>query len=108
MTGNEMNVTRATGRLPGVDIEIVHRPAAQGQSEQISIHLTATPAVEAFGRALETANPFALWTQTMQLAWMPYWGPWLETMRALSAPWMQLPWFPNDGSAPSAPRSPRE
>ncbi len=104
MTGNELDVTRATGRLPGVDIEIVHRPAGQGRGEQISIQLTATPSFEAFGRALETANPFALWTQAMQLAWMP----WMETMRALSAPWMQLP-FPNETSPSRAARgSPRK
>jgi hypothetical protein len=63
--------TRATGRLPGVDIEVVHRPALQGRGEQISIQLTATSSFEAFGRAMKTADPFTFWAQTAQLAWIP-------------------------------------
>jgi hypothetical protein len=34
------------------------------------------PSFEAFGRALEAANPFVLWAQAAQLAWLP----WLETL----------------------------
>jgi hypothetical protein len=51
--------TRATARLPGLDIEIVHRRSPEGDAEQISINLRAVPSFEAFGRFLETANPFA-------------------------------------------------
>ena len=44
--------TRATARLPGLEIEIVHqRPSPDG--EQISIHLRAAPSFEAFGQWLE-------------------------------------------------------
>jgi hypothetical protein len=51
--------TRATVRLPGLDIEIMDRRAVDGDAEQISINLRAAPSFEALGRALELANPFA-------------------------------------------------
>jgi hypothetical protein len=51
--------TRATARLPGLEIEIVHRQSPGGSGgEQISIKLRAVPSFEGFGRFLETANPF--------------------------------------------------
>jgi hypothetical protein len=50
--------TKATARLPGLNIEIVHRRSPSGDAEQISIHLQAMPSFEAFGRFLEDANPF--------------------------------------------------
>lgn len=104
MTRGELDhETRATGRLPGVDIEVVHRPAAQGRGEQISIHLTATPSLEAFGRTMEAANPFAFWAQTVQLAWMP----WLEAMRMLSTPWLQVPPLSGESAPSSLASGPR-
>ena len=75
-------VTRATARLPGLDIEIVHRRVIEGDAEQISINLRAAPSFEAFGRALEAANPFAFWAQGVQLAWLS----WLEATRVLTRP----------------------
>jgi hypothetical protein len=72
----ETGATRATARLPGLDIEIMHRRAVEGHAEQISINLRAVPSFEAFSRALEAANPFAFWAQAMQLAWQP----WLEAL----------------------------
>jgi hypothetical protein len=86
----EMGTTRATARLPGLDIEIMHRRAVEGDAEQISINLRAAPSFEAFGRALELANPFAFWAQAAQLAWLP----WLETARTLALPWPLVPWLP--------------
>ncbi len=87
MTRGELDhETRATGRLPGVDIEVLHRPAAQGRGEQISIQLTASSSFETFSRAMQTADPFTFWAETLQLAWMP----WVEAMRTLSTPWMQF------------------
>ena len=56
----EDNTTRATARLPGLNIEIIHRRSLNDEAEQISINLQAMPSFEAFGRFLETANPFAL------------------------------------------------
>jgi hypothetical protein len=70
----ETDTTRATARLPGLDIEIMHRRAVEGDGEQISINLTAVPSFEAFGRALDVANPLAFWAQGAQLAWLS----WLE------------------------------
>ena len=78
----EDNTTRATARLPGLDIEIIHRRSLNNEAEQISINLQAMPSFEAFGRYLETANPFALWAQAVQLAWLP----WLNVTRSVSLP----------------------
>ena len=48
--------TRATARLPGLEIEIVHqRPSPD--AEHISIHLRAAPSFEAFGQWLEVDQP---------------------------------------------------
>ena len=78
----EDNTTRATARLPGLNIEIIHRRSLNDEAEQISINLQAMPSFEAFGRFLETANPFALWAQAVQLAWLP----WLNVARSVSLP----------------------
>jgi len=82
-----MDATRATARLPGLDIEIVHRRAVEDGAEQICINLRAVPSFEAFGRALEAANPFAFWAQVAQLTWQP----WLAAARALALPWTLAP-----------------
>ncbi len=44
----EVDATRAIARLPGLDIEIVHRRSPGGDAEQISINLQAVPSF-AFG-----------------------------------------------------------
>jgi hypothetical protein len=97
-------VTRATAHLPGLDIEIAHRRAVEGDAEQISINLRAVPSFEAFGRAIETVNPFTFWAQSVQLAWLP----WLETARALTLPWALMQSLPpptSDGASQSAQQS---
>jgi hypothetical protein len=68
----ESDATKATAHLPGLDIEIVHRRSPDGEAEQISINLRAVPSFEAFGRLIETANPFAFWAQAARLAWLPW------------------------------------
>lgn len=97
--------TRATARLPGLDIEIAHWRAVASDAEEISINLRATPSFEAFGRALETTNPFAFWMQSVQLAWLP----WLETARAMALPWtlIALPRPTSDGASPAQQSGPR-
>ena len=80
---SEDDTTRATARLPGLDIEIVHRRGPN--AEQISVHLQATPSFDAFGRFLESANPFAFWAQAAQLMWLPF-LPWLSATRTLMPP----------------------
>ena len=77
------DTTRATARLPGLEIEIVHRRSPAADAEQISINLQAVPSFEAFGRFLRTANPFAFWAQAAQMAWFP----WLGAASALTLPW---------------------
>ena len=113
----ETDTTRASARLPGLEIEVMYRRAVEGDAEQISINLRAAPSFEAFGRTLEAANPLARWAQGAQLAWLS----WLEATRALTLPWglarslrrsPMLPRVPNrsaarlrstDGAGPSHP-----
>jgi len=102
------DTTRATARLPGLEIEIVHRRPRESEAEALSITLQATPSFEAFGRSLEAANPLAFWTQAMQLAWLPLLGgswlgaSWLGASRALMLPWT-APWS-TAGAVLNAPK----
>jgi hypothetical protein len=89
------DTTRATVHLPSLEIEIVHRRSPNADAEVISIHLQAVPSFEAFGRVLETANPFAFWALAAQLAWQP----WLGTAAAL------LPRQGEDETLPKPPES---
>ena len=66
--------TRATARLPGLEVEIVHRRSPAADVEQVSINLQAVPSFEAFGRFLQTGNPLAFWAQAAQMAWFPSLG----------------------------------
>jgi hypothetical protein len=77
------DTTRTTARLPGLEVEIVHRRSPAADAELISINLQAMPSFEAFARSLQTANPFAFWAQTVQMPWFP----WLGVVNALMLPW---------------------
>jgi hypothetical protein len=66
--------TRATARLPNLDIEIIHGRSADGAAEYLSLSLRAMPSFEAFGRAMEAANPFLFWMRLAQTAWAPWLG----------------------------------
>ncbi len=79
-----MDETRATARLPHLNIEIVHRRLPDEQAEQLAISLTATPSFDAFARALDAqallwpwlaANPFVFWQRLLQATWQPWLGP---------------------------------
>jgi hypothetical protein len=94
----EIDATRATARLAGLDIEIVHRRSPGGDAEQISINLQAVPSFEAFGRFVESANPFAFWTQVMRAAWLP----WLAAAQAMLPPGVTLPQLGVEATARSA------
>jgi len=70
---------KTTTRLPGLDIEIVHRRSPEGDREEIYINLQAVPSFKAFGRFLEAANPFVFWAEATRLTL-------LEAARALTPP----------------------
>ncbi len=76
------DIRRAKASLPGLEIEIVHRKSYDAETEAVSIKLQAMPSFEAFGRFLETANPFAFWAQAVRMAWLR----WLGAASALTLP----------------------
>jgi hypothetical protein len=57
---------RATARLPGLDIEIVHRRSPNRDREEIYLSL----AVEPFSGFLPSANPFLFWAEVSKLLWL--------------------------------------
>ena len=67
---------RTTTRLPGLDIEVLHRRSPDGDREEISVNLLAVPSLVAFGRFLGATNLFAFWVEATRLTW-------LEAVRAL-------------------------
>jgi hypothetical protein len=75
------DTTRATANLPGLTIEVMHRRLPGAEAEQISINMQAVPSFAAFGRYLDGINPFVLWAQLAQAAWLPWLRPWSALMR---------------------------
>jgi hypothetical protein len=69
---NEVKATRVSAHLPGLDIDVIHRQSPNGDWEQVSINLRATPSFDALGRSFEAADPFTLWAQAARLMWMPW------------------------------------
>jgi hypothetical protein len=79
---SEIDVTKASACLPGLDINIMHQQSPNGDWEQISINLRATPSFEALGRIFEAADPFTFWVHAARLMWMP----WLLTAHTMLPP----------------------
>jgi hypothetical protein len=76
-----MDETRATAKLPGLDIELRRRVDTQEGADYVSISLRAAPSLEAFGAALQpmALNPFMLsltlwqsWFAVTQAFWRPF------------------------------------
>jgi hypothetical protein len=82
---------RATARLPGLDIEVVHRRSPGGDREEISINLQAVPSFEDFGRFVEAANPFLFLAKVTGLSW-------LEAARTMMLPSSAARTLPEHGS----------
>lgn len=69
---DEWDETRATARLPGLDLDIRHRRAWEGEAEQLQVTLTAASGFETAARMLEAGNPMLLWLRMLQAAWAPW------------------------------------
>ena len=79
---SEIEATKASARLPGLDIEIIHRQSPNSEWEQLLINVRATPSFEMLGRSSEVADPFTLWMQAVSLMWMP----WMLTAQTMLLP----------------------
>ena len=80
MQRNAFDETRATARLPHVDIDMVHRRARDGDAEQMSVSVQAVPSFATFARLVAATNPVAFWTSLARASWTP----WLAGWKALS------------------------
>jgi hypothetical protein len=97
---SEIVATKASARLPGLDIDIIHRQSPSGDWEQMSINLRAMPSFEALGRLFEAGDPFTLWVQAARLMWMP----WLLTSQTMMLPGGRPPTLPSTvGAQQEAP-----
>ena len=82
--------TRATARLPNLDVEVVHRRPWEGNEEQLVVTLRAVSSFEAFGRLLEASNPLLVWTRMMEAAW----SPWVRGLTTAFSPSVRPPSLP--------------
>lgn len=81
-----MDETKATARLPGLDIELKRRVDAQEGAEYVSVTLRATPSLDAFAGALQPmALPLALWQSWFAMA-QAFWQPFLPAGSERSSP----------------------
>ena len=87
----EIETTKATARLPGLDIEIIHRQSPNTEWEQVSINVRATPSFEMVGRSFEVADPFTFWMQAVSLMWTP----WMLTAQTMMLPNRRPQTLPN-------------
>jgi hypothetical protein len=92
MVESAYDETRATARLPNLDIEFLHRRPWEGNEEQLVVMLRAVPSFEAVGRWLEVSNPLLVWTRMLEAAWSP-WVHGLTTARSPSFRPPSLPGF---------------
>ena len=86
-----IDATKASARLPGLDIDIIHRRSQNGDWEQMSVNIRAAPSFEAVGRSFEAADPFTLWMQAARLMWMP----WLLMAQTMMLPESRLRTIPS-------------
>lgn len=81
-----MDETKATARLPGLDIELKRRVDAQEGAEYVSVTLRATPSLDAFAGALHPmALPMALWQSWFTLT-QAFWQPFLPVGSERASP----------------------
>ncbi len=81
----------ATARLPGLEVEVVHRRSLAGARAEILISLQAVPSFGAFDSVLYATNPFVFWVEAARLTW-------LEAARALMLPSNAAPTLQKGGS----------
>jgi hypothetical protein len=69
---DDVELTRATARLLGLDITILRRHSPHDGTEEISINLRALPSLAALSRAMGSLHPLTFWLEASRLAWIPW------------------------------------
>jgi hypothetical protein len=95
---SEVDVVRASARLPGLDLDIIHRQSPNGDWEQMSINLLGNTVLRSARVLVEAANPFTFWVQATRFMWMP----WLLTAQTMMLPAGRPRTLPSAVHPPSA------
>jgi hypothetical protein len=74
---------RARAMLPGMTLEIVHRPASGDEPETVGLLIKGSPTLPGISEMLSLpppaggmADPFALWLDITRQAWAPWFALW--------------------------------
>jgi hypothetical protein len=74
---------RARAMLPGMTLEIVHRPASGNEPETVGLLIKGSPTLPGLTEMLSLppqagtmADPFALWLDITRQAWAPWFALW--------------------------------
>ncbi len=89
MPNNPPEEIRARAVLPGMTLEVVHRPAGGGEPETIGLVLKGSPNLPGLAEMMALpapgsfpgspgtlADPFALWTEITRQVWAPWFALW--------------------------------
>ena len=68
----DVETTRASAQLLGLDITILHRQSPHEGTEEIAIHLRTLPTFAALQRSMAALHPLAFWLEAGRLAWAPW------------------------------------
>lgn len=71
-TRSDFDDTRTTARLPGLDVEILHRRTWDGGREGVQVTVQAVPMQETVARLFEASNPMLMWMRMAEAAWAPW------------------------------------
>jgi hypothetical protein len=74
--------TRTTARLPGLDVEVLHRRTWDGGREGVQVTIQPVPLQESIARLFEAPNPMLMWMRMAEAAW----APWLAFMAPPQVP----------------------
>src|ERR1700746_2504585 len=98
------DTTRATASLPRLGLSSSTASGKTRMPKRFQLICQAVPSFEAFGRFIETANPFAGWAQVARMAWVP----WLGGTKALMLPWSGGQVRANSSGSPDATNERRQ
>lgn len=68
MASDSNGELRARAALPGMTVELLHRPAAPGRPEAMGVMITGMPNLP--------QDPLQMWMEAQRLVWAPWFALW--------------------------------